>query len=148
VTAGDIILAAHAASTLAMTGLIWFVQIVHYPLMAVVGPAEGQAYERAHTRRTGFVVGPLMLLEAGAAIAIVVARPGFVPAASGWVGLALLAIIWLSTAAVQVPCHRQLERSFDRAVIRRLVRTNWLRTVAWTVRSGVALSMLMPRFDV
>ena len=35
-TTGHIILAAHAASTLAMTGLIWFVQIVHYPLFAAV----------------------------------------------------------------------------------------------------------------
>ena len=145
---GILALVLQVAATLAMVGLIWFVQIVHYPLMAMVGPTEGRTYERAHTRRTGFVVGPLMLLEAGTAIAIVVARPGFVPAASGWVGLVLLAVIWLSTAAVQVPCHRQLERSFDRAVIRRFVRTNWLRTVAWTVRSGVALSMLIPRFEV
>ncbi|MBT8483996.1 MAG: hypothetical protein HKO59_08390 [Phycisphaerales bacterium] len=131
-----------------MTGLIWFVQIVHYPLMTAVGTAEGCAYERAHTRRTGFVVGPLMLVEAGTAIAISVVRPDSVPAPLGWAGLALLGVIWLSTAAVQVPCHRHLERSFDHAVIRRLVRTNWLRTAAWTMRAAVAVAMLMPGLEV
>ncbi len=40
---------AHITATLYMTGLIWFVQIVHYPLFARVGNAEFSAYEQRHT---------------------------------------------------------------------------------------------------
>jgi len=35
-----------------------------------------------------------------------------------------LAVIWLSTAFVQVPCHEVLSRSFDSDVHQRLVSTN------------------------
>ena len=39
------LLLLHAASTLAMTGVIWFVQMVHYPLFryaAAGDPARGE----------------------------------------------------------------------------------------------------------
>ncbi len=61
-----------------------------------------------------------------------------------WLALAgavLLAIIWASTALLQVPAHSRLERGFDAHVHRRLVRTNWIRTVCWTARGVVALTM-------
>jgi hypothetical protein len=139
-----LVLLAHAAATLAMTGLIWFVQIVHYPLMAIVGTDRGVAYQRAHRRRTGRVVGPLMLVEAATALTLALARPETVSALLAWTGLALLAAIWVSTAVVQVPYHQRLERDFEGDVVVRLVRTNWLRTAAWTLRSCVALLMLSP----
>lgn len=38
-----------------MTGLIGFVQVVHYPLFDGVGKSDFAAYEAQHTWRTGFV---------------------------------------------------------------------------------------------
>ena len=64
IASSGIILIAHAAATLYMTGLIWFVQVVHYPLMAAVGRDGFAAYESAHARLTTFVVAPGMLVEA------------------------------------------------------------------------------------
>ncbi|HEX2205610.1 MAG TPA: hypothetical protein VHG91_20025 [Longimicrobium sp.] len=52
-------------------------------------------------------------------------------------------MVWLSTALLQVPMHGRLERGFDAAAHRRLVATNWVRTVAWTAR-GVLLLWSMP----
>ena len=127
---------AHAAATLFMTGVIWFVQVVHYPLFGRVGAAEFAAYEREHARRTGWVVGPAMLIELALALALA-ARGGVL----AWTGLALLAVIWISTAFVQVPLHRRLERGADPAAQRRLVGTNWIRTTAWTARAAVAAAL-------
>ena len=87
-----------AFATFAMTGLIWFVQVVHYPLFRAVAEPGYAAYQDAHMRLTTLVVGPLMLLEAATALWLVHDRPGFVPPALAWTGLALLAVIWLSTA--------------------------------------------------
>ena len=56
-------------------------------------------------------------------------------------GVGLAALIWLMTWAVQVPAHRRLESGFDPMACRRLVRSNWARTIAWTLRGGVALAM-------
>lgn len=138
----SILLAAHAAATLFMVGLIWFVQIVHYPLFGRVGEGRFAAFETEHARRTGWVVGPVMLVEAAAAVALVVRRTDPVPASWAWTGLALLAIVWLSTAVLQVPQHRILSRGFQTDAWRRLVSTNWIRTLAWSARGVLALAML------
>jgi hypothetical protein len=136
------LLIANVASTLMLTGLIWFVQVVHYPLMGWVGAEAFRAHHAQHVRRTSLVVGPLMLAEAVAAVLLAVGPLGDAAPAMVWTGVALVAAIWLSTAFVQVPCHRGLEAGYDQRLVRRLVATNWLRTVAWTARSVLALVMI------
>jgi len=142
----DVMLWAHAMATSLMAGLIWFVQIVHYPLFARVGADGFFSYEREHQARTGMVVGPLMLVEAGSSAFILFAgaTPN-VPGARGAaiVGFGLVLAIWASTAFVQIPLHRRLEEGFDAQAIRSLVATNWLRTIAWTARVPIALWLLV-----
>jgi hypothetical protein len=138
------LLLLHAAATLFMTGLIWFVQMVQYPLFARVESADFRRYAIEHQRRTTWVVVPAMLLELGTAIALVV-EAGTAPSGRlAWIGLALLIVIWLSTVLLQVPLHRRLASGFDRQTIDRLVRGNWVRTIAWTLRSALALWLLRP----
>jgi hypothetical protein len=126
-----------------MVGLILFVQIVHYPLMARVGEERFQKYEAGHTFRTGLLVVPLMTTELATALWLVV-NPGagenrFL--ALG--GLGLLGVIWLSTALLQAPAHGRLSKGFDPSVHRKLVRTNWIRTVSWVARVPVAFALLL-----
>lgn len=129
----------HVAATLYMVGVIWMVQLAHYPLMARIGAGELPAWQADNLRRTTYVVGPPMLVEAATAVALVV-MGGVGP--WPWVGLGLLAAVWLSTAIWQVPAHDVLARGADAATISRLVRTNWVRTVAWTLRGVIALYMV------
>jgi hypothetical protein len=58
-------------------------------------------------------------------------------------GLTLLAGIWASTFFLQVPCHLKLSTGWDAATHRFLVQSNWIRTVLWTARLGVAIAMLV-----
>ncbi len=132
------LLAAHAFTTLFMTGLIWFVQIVHYPLFKLVGSGNFINYERTHMRRTGWVVGIPMLAELGLAAILAWSQGGTL----AWCGLGLLGVIWGTTALVQAPVHRRLAEGFDPAAHRRLVRGNWIRTIAWSLRGAIALAML------
>jgi len=134
---------AHAGATWFMTGLIWFVQIVHYPLMGAVTAEEFPAYARAHQRRTTWVVGPVMLIEASSALLLVwLPRGDFTGTTLRWAGLMLLTLIWASTFAVQVPLHDRLRSGFDDFTWRWLVTSNWFRTTAWTVRGFIALVLL------
>ncbi|MFT4843498.1 MAG: hypothetical protein ACI8UD_003169 [Planctomycetota bacterium] len=137
------ILFLHASATLAMTGLIWFVQVVHYPLFSSVDAPSFCEYAAQHVRRTGYVVGPLMLVEVATASWLAIWPSTDEAAITCYAGLALLAVAWLSTALLQVPCHRRLEKGKDLATIHRLVATNWIRTVAWTGRAVVALGLLV-----
>lgn len=136
-----LLLLTNLASTLFMTGVIWFVQVVHYPLFASTDGAEFRAYEQRHTALTTWVVAPPMLIESASAVLLFWFRP---TGATTWqlsLGLALTAAIWLSTAIVQVPCHEALSRGFDSVLHQRLVRTNWVRTAAWSLRGLLVLWM-------
>lgn len=83
-TTGQFLLLAHAASTLAMTGVIWFVQVVHYPLFAAVGRKGFAAFEASHRRLTTWVVAPLMLVELVCAAWLALC-PAAAAAAPAWV---------------------------------------------------------------
>jgi len=138
---------AHVASTLFMTGVIWFVQVVHYPLYSSIGKAEFAAYEQRHTALTTWVVAPSMLVEGTTALLLFWFQPH---AVSRWqlrVGLVLLAVIWVSTALVQVPCHDLLSRGLDSNGVHRLVWTNWIRTLAWSLRAVFTLRMAWSAFE-
>ena len=134
-----LLLLAHVGATLLMTGVIWIVQIVHYPLFSQVGVDGFAAYQAAHSRRISYIVMPLMLVELATAALLVVIPPVDVAPALLWAGLALVVLIWLSTFALQVPQHRILSDGFDLRAHRLLVGTNWLRTIAWSLRGLLVL---------
>lgn len=142
-TADTLLLSAHLAATAAMVGLIWFVQVVHYPLFAAVGTEGFAEYEARHARLTSFVVGPFMAVEGVSALLLFVAPPEGLGRALPAVGLVVLAVVLGSTVLLQVPAHGRLAHGYDPAVARRLVRTNWIRTVGWTVRGVVAVLMVI-----
>ncbi len=137
---------AHFGSSLYMVGLIWFVQVVHYPLFANVGSPEFPSYERRHTALTTWVVAPPMLIEGATAVLLFWFHPMGVSIWSLATGLALLVVSWLSTAFIQVPCHESLSKVFDPVVHQRLVSTNWLRTAAWSLHGGLVLWMAWSSF--
>ena len=132
---------AHAASTLMMTGVIWFVQIVHYPLLRFADSERFTEFSAAYQGRTTWVVLPLMLVELGTALYLVI-RPSEGTRALAIAGLVLLGVIWLSTAFLQVPLHRHLESGLSERAIEALVMGNWLRTICWSARSVIALRLL------
>lgn len=127
-------LLAQLITTFAMFGLIWFVQVVHYPLFEL---AHGETFAARHATRTTWVVAPLMLIELATGVDLLRAawRPSFIPAGEAWFGLLLIGVIWLSTAVVQVPLHNRLQARHSVADAQRLVATNWVRTAAWSIRA-------------
>jgi hypothetical protein len=133
------LLLIHAAATWALVGLIWTIQCVHYPLFADVGRDEFARYHHRHVQRITWLVGPVMILEAGTALSLLWHGERSFP----WLlSLAALVLVWGITAIVQVPLHRRLSRGTDPELIRRLVRGNLWRSIAWTVR-GVCLIFVL-----
>jgi hypothetical protein len=128
---------AQLASTLMMTGLIWLIQGVHYPLLLKVGTGSTfTQYTLAHAASITAIVGPLMIIEAGCAVAWLYLNQALgLPAWHMWAGLILVGIIWAATAFLSVPCHQVLTAYYDDPTIHRLVDTNWVRTVAWSLRT-------------
>lgn len=132
----------HVFATLTMFGVIWIVQLVHYPLFRLVSAENWSEFKAQHERRITWIVGPTMLLELGTGVALVFAPIPGIPAALAIGGALLIGATWASTAFVQVPLHAALDGSFDKASHEKLVRTNWIRTVAWSARAPLVLAML------
>jgi uncharacterized membrane protein len=138
-----LLLTIHLAATAAMAGLIWFVQVNHYPLFDRVGPDRFVDYEQDHQRLTSWVVGPFMAVEGVTALLIAATERDTVGTTLVIEGLVLLAVIHASTVFLQVPAHTRLSSGYDRAVVRRLVVTNWIRTIGWSARTVVAGAMIV-----
>lgn len=128
----DAVLLASLVLAALLTGLIWTIQVVHYPALADVGAADLHAFHANHSARITVLVGPLMLAEAGLAVALLGAAPGVI----GLAQLALVGLIWASTFFVQVPLHGRIAAG-EAAAITTLVATNWVRTVAWSARTAL-----------
>jgi hypothetical protein len=73
---------------------------------------------------------------------LLVFRPQGTPLWMLIAGAALLLVVWLSTAVLQVPLHATLTKGYDERAIAMLVSTNWIRTVAWSARGVLALLMI------
>ena len=138
------LLLIHVAATLTMFGVILVMQLVHYPLFSLVGAADYTDYQAQHMTRITWIVGPAMLLELGTAAALAWWQPLGLPGWQVWTGLGLVAFIWVTTGLIHAPLHQSLLSGFDASAHHTLVRTNWLRTLAWGLRTGLVLWMLAP----
>ena len=137
------LLILHFSTCMFMTGLIWFVQVVHYPLFAIHDERSFSAYETSHIRRTGYVVVPVMILELLSAVLLLLQyNSDSVVASLFWLNAILLATIWALTFFVQVPQHNRLQQGFSPDLVAKLVFWNWPRTLLWSGRSCLLLYAL------
>lgn len=134
----------NVASTWYLVGLIWMVQVVHYNLYDRVGEEQFVRYERDHNQLITPIVGPVMLIELASAVGLLIWPPLVVPRGILWAAFLMVLAIWASTFWIQVPCHARLLTGFDDATYHRLVASNWIRTVLWSIR-GFMLTFLLWR---
>lgn len=134
-------LLVQTAATLFMAGVLWTMQLLNYPLLALVGRGAFTTYEAAHNRRFGLVVVPGVLAALTGTIGLLVSRPHQIPLWAPICELALVVVVVLSTAALQGRQHAALATGFDERILRQLVRTNWIRVIAWSAAGVLALWM-------
>lgn len=120
-----------------MMGLIWFVQVVHYPSFLKVNSETFQPFHSFHVFRTGFVVIPFMLAELVSSI--ILSLGDFPLSYIHKIGLVLVMLAWLSTFAIQVQIHRKISADANTTELSKLVKTNWLRTLLWSLKALVTL---------
>src|SRR5919199_6412005 len=89
-----------------LTGVIWLVQLVHYPLFAAVGREAWPAYEAEHRRRITVVVAAPMLAQVPLAVLLL-------GGALAWANLACVAVAFGSTLGWLGPMHGPLEARWD-----------------------------------
>lgn len=107
--------------------LIWLVQLIIYPSFRYTDEKEFISWHHRYTGLIGVIVSPLMLLQAGGEIWVALTQD------PRWVRISTIALIWTSTFTLSVPCHRRLHSvGKNMVIIRRLIVTNWPRTLLWS----------------
>ena len=123
-----------------MVGLIWFVQVVHYPLFHHVSPDTSVQYATEHQTRTAWVVGLPMMVEGVTTLWLF-----FDPVGSRTlplIGGLILLKVHLSTIFLQVPRHGELVNGYKEEIVTKLVASNWVRTIGWSARAGIAVAIV------
>jgi hypothetical protein len=117
--------------------LIWIVQILHYPFFKYISEKEFSLAMKDHTQHITIIVFPLMIAE------IVLGFFLFYQYQNLYYSLCLLLIltIWVSTFFIQVPIHNKLLSGKDDALIKKLIRTNYVRTFLWSFKFILLASM-------
>jgi len=125
-----------------MVGLIWLIQLVHYPLFNYVGSEEFRVFHENHKILIAPVVGIVMIVELVTSIIIIFQPTYGIRNWSSIVGIILLGIIWFSTVYFQIPFHNILSSKFNENALMMLIGTNWIRTICWSLRGIIVLIML------
>jgi hypothetical protein len=141
VDTGQAFLLLETAATIFMAGVLWTMQLLNYPLLALVGTGAFPRYEAAHNRRFALVVVPGVLAAAAGGIGLAASRPAQIPPWAPACELALLLAVIISTAALQARQHGALAGGFDQHTLSLLVRSNWIRVAAWSAAGALALWM-------
>ena len=126
---------AQIISSLFMTGLIWTIQVVHYPSFKFIDVTKFSNFEHFHSNRISYVVIPFMLLELVSAFTLIKfnTTAGFTKPL--YFNLFILIVIWSLTFFISSRIHVQLLDGFDHSLIEKLTSTNWPRTSLWSAKS-------------
>ena len=113
--------------------LIWLVQLIVYPGFQRIPAEDFPSFHKWYALRISSVVLPLMISELGLIAWWVLSDNHSIASVLSGV---FVFIVWLSTFVFQIPIHNQLKTEKNDMLIRRLVSTNWIRTVAWTLKAA------------
>ena len=129
-------------------GLIWTIQLVHYPSMRFIPKERFVEYHNFHSIRISFLAMPLMLTELGTSLMLFYQNYNNAIQTIFLINLVIVVLIWLSTFLIQVPLHNALSKEKQSEKLSKLICTNWIRTILWTARSILMILFLAFAMDL
>ncbi|MCC5943186.1 MAG: hypothetical protein JJU37_16705 [Balneolaceae bacterium] len=136
----QLILAANLFSTFLLCGLIWTVQLVHYPMFHRLDKEKFGEHIRFHGFRISILVIPMMITELVTSFSLAFFYQ--TDHTLHLLGFSIVVLIWLVTFFIQVPIHSKLASGYDSKIVTRLVRSNSIRTVLWSLKAIMGLYIL------
>ena len=121
-----------------LVGIILITQFITYPLFQFID-SDFKTYHIAYTKRMGYVVAPLMVLELLLVIKIITHHYS-----NGIIILigVLVLIIWLSTFFIQVPVHNNMSKGKPKNQVLFLMKSNYIRTLCWLLKLILSIQIL------
>lgn len=136
-------LVLNQSSALYMFGVIWVIQLIHYPSFASINASAFQNFHNQHTAAMGIIVGPVMVLELLVSAWLLNYEVNLISVSN----FVLVLSLWILTFFVSVPLHNKLAQTQDLTVIQNLISTNWPRTALWSLRAILASYLTLRHFN-
>ena len=128
----NFVLLGHLIFTSIMTGVIWVIQIVHYPSFHFIEKELYTAFQKFHMNKISIIVIPIMLAELITGIMLFLDKSSKSPLLT--ISIIILVLIWLITGVFFTKAHNELIAGYQELVVNQLVAMNWIRTLLWTLR--------------
>ena len=121
----------HIISTSIMVGVIWVIQLVHYPSFKYVNESDYIIFQKYHMSNISYIVFPVMFTELITALIIL-----FFGEKSLFFVLSLICLflIWVITGVLFTKYHSILKEGKDLMIIEKMIKANWIRALLWTMR--------------
>ena len=120
----------HFLSTSLMVGIIWVIQLLHYPTFHFIKESDYVEFQHFHMQRISFIVVPVMIIELLSGFMLVY----YIRSNLLIFCLIILLVIWLITFVFFTKLHQSLLGGYDKIIVDKLVQINWSRTVLWSLR--------------
>ena len=133
----ELLLKVNLLSTSVMVGVIWVIQLLHYPSFHFINDQKYIEFQHFHMQRISFIVIPVMLIELASALSLAY----FFRFSLTIILLALLLGIWAITFIFFTNMHQKLTNGYDPIIVDKLVKINWSRTALWSLRLAILLSI-------
>ena len=127
-----LVLFVHLIFTSVMTGVIWVIQIVHYPSFHFVEKELYTAFQKFHMNRISIIVIPIMLSELITGLLLLLDKSS--KSSLLITSFVILILIWAITGVFFSKAHNKLIIGYQELVVNQLVVMNWIRTLLWTFR--------------
>ena len=110
--------------------LIWIVQLTIYPSFQFMSAKQLINWHAKYTERMAWIAGPLILLQTTIVCIQIAQEISAIHILSG----CFVGVTWILTYFVSIPLHRTISKDgASPAVLKKLVHTNWYRTICWSV---------------
>ena len=133
----ELLLKVNFISTSIMVGVIWVIQLLHYPSFHFINDQNYIEFQQFHMQRISFIVVPVMLIEVASALLLAY----FFGSSLTIILLALVLCIWGITFIFFTNMHNKLTDGYDHSIVDKLVKINWSRTALWSLRLIILLSI-------
>lgn len=134
ITTDSSVFILHLVSTSIMVGVIWIIQLVHYPTFLFIDKQKYMKFQEFHMSRVSYIVMPTMIAELFSGIYILFYNNVLMVNTFFLLASFSLFLNWVITALVFVKIHNGLLIKYEKNIILLLVKLNWLRTILWSLR--------------
>lgn len=132
-------------STLLIAGILWFVQLVHYPLFNEMPAKNMVNYGYYHMQKISGIINLLFIIDFITIVFLLLLVNSDLSATLMLINISIFLFIVILTRITFLPIYQQISKNPNSILITKLINLNWIRTLVWSLK---VIFMLIIFFEI